>query len=841
MAFDAYHRWLGIPPAEQPPNHYRLLGIGLFEVDPDVIESAADRQMAHVRTFQAGQHSTRSQEILNELAAAKICLLEERKRAAYDAELIKHTGAAEPPKTSNFRGSAHAEPTPARGNGVAKGTIAGTACPDVAHLADFALGKLIEPAAEMVARHLHSCERCRQNIADARPNDARNLDQTFIDRDSADALETTIDLAEPPRRGFGKRSPPLSPRPELVNHSDYEIVRELGHGGMGVVYLARNRTMDRLEVLKVLNQSLLETPGALERFQQEIRSAAKLSHVNIVTAYAVLRLDDSLAFAMEYVPGQDLAQVVQHRGALRVANAAYYAHQAALGLQHAHEKGMVHRDIKPNNLMLAVDGKKHIVKILDFGLAKATSEKADDTSLTKSGQILGTPDYLAPEQSRDAQRADIRADIYGLGCTLYFLLTGKRPFTASSLCDVLDAHQNRTATPLDEVRPEAPRALATVVAKMMAKSPGDRYQTPLEVARALLPFFKPSHRAAAPAEVAPGQRPVPVLEPPAMVDGAMSVAQATSPIWQFSTPAALPRAVPMATPVYTSAFDTAIDFETPLLEAAPPAMPHWTLYLVTCVGAMVIMLFLANIVRHRPTIEAEPIARATVPPVAVDRVAPLDFDETANAPPLADAATEPASIPEAAPSKPAANRFPCRITKYPDDWSIVGDELVQSSLKHWPSLKFGEAGAGDYDFSVELMKTAGNDVVVLNFGGDVGKVFFYGLGANRNRQHDTGSVQSGKISRFRRRNASLTKDRWYLAEVRVRGEKYECFLDGERIFSATADGLAVRKWGLSANKTTCRFRNILVKAPDGTVLVEGLPDLESARKSATADSTDDSH
>ncbi|MGH7139572.1 MAG: protein kinase domain-containing protein, partial [Pirellulales bacterium] len=491
--------------------HYRLLGIALFESDPDVIDGAADRQMAHVQTHKLGPHSSLSQKLLNELAQAKLCLLNPQKKAAYDALLRTRLATAMHPPAAAPR-PILGPPVVARA-GAANVTVAEADCPDAESLSDFALGKLDAPRAERVSRHLATCGDCRQKVADVSSDgfvdllraavvageQPANPGHTFGDRHAAGGLETTIDRAKSPKRAIGQKPQSATRRQrELADHPDYEIVKELGHGGMGVVYLARNRLMDRLEVLKVLKQSLLERPGALERFQQEIRSAAKLSHINIVAAYAVLRMGDSLVFAMEYVPGQDLAQVVGRRGPLRVPNAAYYAHQAALGLQHAHEKGMVHRDIKPNNLMLAVDGKKHIVKILDFGLAKATSEKDAETGLTKSGQILGTPDYLAPEQSRDAQNADIRADIYSLGCTLYFLLSGQRPFAESSLYDVLDAHQRRDATPLDDVRPEIPPDLAAVVAKMMAKSPADRYQTPHDVARALIPFFKPGQSAAAP-------------------------------------------------------------------------------------------------------------------------------------------------------------------------------------------------------------------------------------------------------------------------------------------------------------------------------------------------------
>ena len=250
--------------------------------------------------------------------------------------------------------------------------------------------------------------------------------------------------------------------------------------------------MGRLEVLKVVGGHLVERPGVLDRFLREIQSAAKLHHPNIVTAYSAIRLGESLVLAMEYVEGLDLAKMVKTKGPLPVAHACYFIHQAALGLQHAHERGMVHRDIKPANLILAREGKKAIVKVLDFGLAKVTSEGQADSGLTREGQMLGTPDYIAPEQIRDAQSADIRADIYSLGCTLYYLLTGGPPFRGEHLWDVYQAHFSMDAGPLNLVRPEVPVELAAVVAKMMAKEPDRRFQTPGEVGRALMPFFKPA-------------------------------------------------------------------------------------------------------------------------------------------------------------------------------------------------------------------------------------------------------------------------------------------------------------------------------------------------------------
>jgi serine/threonine protein kinase len=233
---------------------------------------------------------------------------------------------------------------------------------------------------------------------------------------------------------------------------------------MGLVYLAHNRLLGRNEVLKVAGHHLVERPNALDRFLGEIRNTAKLHHPNIIAAYSALRFGESLVLAMEYVEGLDLALVVKARGPLPVANACNYIHQAALGLQHVHERGMVHRDIKPSNLMLAREGDRARIKVLDFGLAKATPERELDLDLTGTGQMLGTPDFIAPEQTIDAQGVDIRADIYSLGCTLYDLLTGGPPFRATTLDDVLQAHHSMDAKPLNIVRPEVPAELAALVA-----------------------------------------------------------------------------------------------------------------------------------------------------------------------------------------------------------------------------------------------------------------------------------------------------------------------------------------------------------------------------------------
>jgi serine/threonine protein kinase len=331
---------------------------------------------------------------------------------------------------------------------------------------------LDDASAKEVQSHLESCPDCRKNAA------ALSGDDSSGRLRAAEGQGTTVPFNVP------------GVPPELAASRQYQVIRELGRGGMGVVYLAKNLRMDRMEVLKVVSKDLLDKPGAAERFLREIRSAAKLSHDNVVKAYSSPEVGDLLLFAMEYVEGEDLAKVVKEHGPLPVPNACFYAHQAAQGLQHAFEHGMVHRDIKPHNLILSRQGKKHVVKILDFGLAKATREKGTEHELTGAGKMLGTPDYIAPEQTLDAASADIRADMYSLGCTLYYLLAGAPPFKGKSLFEILQAHISTEAKPLNEVRPEVPAELAAVVAKMMAKEAGQRYQKPIEVAQALAPFIK---------------------------------------------------------------------------------------------------------------------------------------------------------------------------------------------------------------------------------------------------------------------------------------------------------------------------------------------------------------
>src|SRR5215471_8997689 len=265
----------------------------------------------------------------------------------------------------------------------------------------------------------------------------------------------------------------------------YQLLDKLGQGGMGTVFLASDTRLDRRVAIKVLPPESVHNPDAVARFQREAKALAKLSHPGIVQAYDSEEDNGRHFLVMEYVEGQSLLDVLKRDGCVAPTYAADYIHQAAAALQHAHDKGLVHRDLKPSNLLLSSSGQ---IKILDLGLARFLQDQIGDPTKTREGMGIGTPDYAAPEQFRDAHRADSRADIYALGCTLYHLLTGRVPFPGSSLAEKYDAHRQREPTPLQELCADIPGGLVLVVQRMMAKHPAERFQTAADAAAALAPY-----------------------------------------------------------------------------------------------------------------------------------------------------------------------------------------------------------------------------------------------------------------------------------------------------------------------------------------------------------------
>jgi serine/threonine protein kinase/formylglycine-generating enzyme required for sulfatase activity/tetratricopeptide (TPR) repeat protein len=254
----------------------------------------------------------------------------------------------------------------------------------------------------------------------------------------------------------------------------YRILDKLGEGGMGMVFKAEHQVMERIVAIKVLSPAVTKSPEALARFQREVKAAAKLDHPNIVTAHDADEAGGTHFLVMQYVEGSDFSALVRQKGPLSVEHAVSCILQAARGLEYAHARGVVHRDIKPANLLLDSGG---TVKILDMGLARLDSEAADQDQLTGTGQVMGTVDYMAPEQVTDTRTADGRADIYALGITLWFLLTGRRAYEGESMMRRLLAHRDSPIPSLQAARPEVPPRLDEIFARMAAKTPEDRYQT----------------------------------------------------------------------------------------------------------------------------------------------------------------------------------------------------------------------------------------------------------------------------------------------------------------------------------------------------------------------------
>lgn len=261
----------------------------------------------------------------------------------------------------------------------------------------------------------------------------------------------------------------------------YELKKKLGQGGMGAVYLAVDTSLKRSVALKILPREKAANPQLVKRFKAEAQNASQLTHDNIVAVYGAGEADGYLYIALEYVDGIDVHDLVQRRGVLPVKRSIDIIKQVGRALQHAFEQGIVHRDIKPANLLIRRDG---IVKLADMGLARAVDETLE-TSITRAGTTVGTVDYMSPEQARNSKSADVRSDIYSLGCTWYHMLTGSPPYSEGSLVNKLNAHAKQPPPDPRDKNPAVPEGVVAVMQRMLAKGPDERYQTPLELIKDL--------------------------------------------------------------------------------------------------------------------------------------------------------------------------------------------------------------------------------------------------------------------------------------------------------------------------------------------------------------------
>jgi serine/threonine-protein kinase len=305
----------------------------------------------------------------------------------------------------------------------------------------------------------------------------------------------------------------------------YVLLDMIGQGGMGRVYLARDTRLNRRVALKILSPERLSNPRAIARFHREARVGAQLEHENLVRVYDFGESNGRFYLVMEYIEGKTVGTMISEQGPLALAVAARLVRQVALGLEHAHRKGMIHRDVNPYNILVTHEG---TAKLADLGLA---IDLADGERVTRDGATVGTFDYVAPEQARHSHAADIRSDIYSLGCTFYHMLTGQVPFPSPSLPEKLFAHQALEPTPLSQLTPMLPEGLVQMVQRMMRKSPGERYSSPIQVALAVEPYIGESISSArASAGEQPSGRPAPAEEASAPPAGSQDSAAARSPV-----------------------------------------------------------------------------------------------------------------------------------------------------------------------------------------------------------------------------------------------------------------------------------------------------------------------
>jgi predicted Ser/Thr protein kinase len=354
--------------------------------------------------------------------------------------------------------------------------------PDLEQLAAFDGGRLSAAQREEVERHIASCDVCCRRL-ETLPEDAF----TALVRCFGGSTPTGRDTSpsdQPPSGAAGGHAVPAA----LVGHCRYRVLAEVGQGGMGVVYKAVQLLLDRVVALKVIHPQVASRPGFAERFRQEVRALARLNHPGIAQAYDADQAGPLLFLVMEYVAGISLDRLVSQRGPLPVDEVVELARQAALALQHAHERGILHRDLKPHNLIRMPDG---AIKIVDFGLAQLASD-AGDAESSPTALLLGTPDYTAPEQARAPRSADARSDLYSLGCTLYQLLAGQVPFPGGTALQKLVRHQEESPRPIRDLRPDVPQALAVLLGRLLERNPAHRPSSAALVARALTDLAAPA-------------------------------------------------------------------------------------------------------------------------------------------------------------------------------------------------------------------------------------------------------------------------------------------------------------------------------------------------------------
>lgn len=689
--------------------------------------------------------------------------------------------------------------------------------PDRSTLTRFLHGQLSDAEQATIEKHVAACDFCCDILRGVPHDDwVRRIQHADTDAGHGETHRIAeSQIEEIVRQGTSEAAELPA---ELVEHPRYRIVRQLGAGGMGVVFQAEHRLMERTVALKVINAQLVDSPMAVERFRLEVKAAAKLSHRNIVAAYDAEQAGALHFLVMEFIEGVSLAQLVRHRGPLSVLHACNYAMQVAQGLQHALDHSMVHRDIKPHNLMRTSKG---IIKILDFGLARLArptdedSQAGGDDGLTGDGATLGTPDYIAPEQARDSRQADIRADIYSLGCTLYFMLTGKPPFPRGSAVEKVIAHVEQEATPLRQLRADVPESVAAIVHKMMAKQPDDRFQTPAEVVEALRPYGVPTTDSST--AISQGEHGSPIASPtsaasptppattsPVAGEETLIRAREESPVSESSA----------ATGANSAATAMPSVESLPSIHGTPLPEPMPVSGEQSLNSPRRRSPFALNWAAWRPADRrvAGPIAMAIIALLAVSILWPRWSDWLSHS----------GSRPVDGAWIDLIDRLDADEDAVSGSWRVEGQQLMTAASVA-SVLLIPYDVPREYDFEVEFTRQTGTDSIALHFVSGRGQATFDVDGWG---EHLAGiqniDQQTMRENSTRNDNIRLENGRRYVAQVRVRRDRVEGYLDGQLLatYRGNGDDLSMlelwniagrRQLGVGAYDSTAIFHRIRVR------------------------------
>lgn len=743
--------------------------------------------------------------------------------------------------------------------------------PTAQQLASYSVGKLTAEEQTAIDDHLAGCAECRAKVEAVPPDSfARRVARA---EEPGSFLGT---VCQKPSESVFARARELSDMPadapvELIQSKKYRLLGKLGQGGMGVVYKAEQVKLERPVVIKVISRKLLGDPEVLTRFLSEVKALAQLNHNNIVRAYDVDQEGDLHFFVMEHVDGISLDKLVEMKQTLPIREACHVLRQAALGLQAAHEKGLVHRDIKPQNIMVT---RKYEAKILDFGLARLPRAIKGEGHSTYANTFMGTPAYASPEQATDARSADIRADIYSLGCTLFFLLTGRPPFEGNNYVDLLHAHAHKEPPAVTDLRKDVPAELAAVVAKMLAKRPEDRYQTPVDVAKALLPFavtkkaaaeesgLRPTAAVAAPANetVRPKQRAEEThvaLPGQALPSVLAERSDSVPPTTRESIEQSGGKKRWSAWLRYSSAG---------AVFATLAAVAAIVLLVTTKEGKVVVEInepgatvtlngerLNIQVPGNMEPIEIKPLAGENKLEVTKDGFTAKTEEFTyrkgkdvvlkvrLERPPVVVIDSPPKR--EERQSAKAIKRFPAEESK-PGTWRVEGEYLIQD-VRHGSratAVIFGDKNWTDYVFSVEAERTSNNEGAfgLMLRKTDKGAFYSWNIGAEKNTSltfivRNPGDPETGTMVKDRPFKAlksgfakGLRRGDTYTASIRVEGNTCICRLNGIPAYLHQPDisKHPMGQVGLRTFSASYRFKNIKVTTLDGKTLLEGLPDLQ---------------